>query len=110
MKVGFPRFFTSRYQQKSILLRRYVATTEIISNDASNRKIAVLIDGDNAESTLVGEFIAETGRFGKVTVKRIYAGMSLVKCCTSFSPFVLKMIPPTTFLLMSIVQIGPLHK
>ena len=44
------------------------------SNDVSARKIAVLIDGDNAESSLVGEFVAETGRFGKVTVKRIYAG------------------------------------
>ena len=36
-------------------------------------KIAVLIDGDNAESILVGEYVAEAGRFGKVTVKRIYA-------------------------------------
>ena len=39
----------------------------------SAHKIAVLIDGDNAESILVGEYVAEAGRFGKVTVKRIYA-------------------------------------
>eukprot|EP00607_Mallomonas_marina_P003528 CAMPEP_0182437916 /NCGR_PEP_ID=MMETSP1167-20130531/85370_1 /TAXON_ID=2988 /ORGANISM="Mallomonas Sp, Strain CCMP3275" /LENGTH=252 /DNA_ID=CAMNT_0024631007 /DNA_START=1048 /DNA_END=1806 /DNA_ORIENTATION=- len=36
-------------------------------------KIAVLIDGDNAESGLIPEYVAEAGRFGKVTVKRIYA-------------------------------------
>ena len=36
-------------------------------------KIAVLIDGDNAEASLISEFIAEAGRFGRVTVKRIYA-------------------------------------
>ena len=39
----------------------------------STGKIAVLIDGDNAESKLLGEYVAEAGRFGKVTVKRIYA-------------------------------------
>ena len=36
-------------------------------------KLAVLIDGDNAEASLLGEFIAEAGQYGKVTVKRIYA-------------------------------------
>lgn len=35
-------------------------------------KIAILIDGDNAESSLVEQFISEAGRFGRVTVKRIY--------------------------------------
>ena len=39
----------------------------------NTQKIAILIDGDNAESHLVAEFIAEAGRYGKVTVKRIYA-------------------------------------
>lgn len=38
----------------------------------TGNKIAILIDGDNAESNLVEQFIAEAGRFGKVTVKRIY--------------------------------------
>lgn len=36
-------------------------------------KIAVLIDGDNAESTLIDQVLAESERFGKVTIKRIYA-------------------------------------
>jgi hypothetical protein len=36
-------------------------------------KIAILIDGDNAESSLMEQFILEASRFGKVTVKRIYA-------------------------------------
>lgn len=42
-------------------------------NPVSVNKIAVLIDGDNAESSLIAEFLAESGRFGRVTVKRIYA-------------------------------------
>jgi uncharacterized LabA/DUF88 family protein len=40
--------------------------------DTAN-KIAILIDGDNAESSLIEQFIREAGRFGKVTVKRVYA-------------------------------------
>ncbi len=39
----------------------------------NNLKIAILIDGDNAESTLIEQFISEAGKFGRVTVKRIYA-------------------------------------
>lgn len=38
-----------------------------------NNKIAILIDGDNAESALIDQYVAEAGRFGRVTVKRIYA-------------------------------------
>lgn len=40
---------------------------------ANISKMAVLIDGDNAESSLVEQVLAEAGRYGKVTVKRIYA-------------------------------------
>lgn len=36
-------------------------------------KIAILIDGDNAESSLIEQYVSEAGRFGRVTVKRIYA-------------------------------------
>lgn len=36
-------------------------------------KIAVLIDGDNAECTLIEQIFAEAGKFGKITIKRIYA-------------------------------------
>lgn len=40
---------------------------------ASGDKIGILIDGDNAESGLIENYISEAGRFGKVTIKRIYA-------------------------------------
>jgi uncharacterized LabA/DUF88 family protein len=36
-------------------------------------KIAILIDGDNAESGLISQYISEAGHFGRITVKRIYA-------------------------------------
>ena len=37
------------------------------------KKIAILIDGDNAESGLIEQYVSEAGRHGRVTVKRIYA-------------------------------------
>ena len=37
------------------------------------QKIAILIDGDNAENRLIEQYISEAGRFGRITVKRIYA-------------------------------------
>lgn len=37
------------------------------------KKIAILIDGDNAESGLVEQYIMEVERFGRATVKRVYA-------------------------------------
>lgn len=36
-------------------------------------KIAVLIDGDNAEANLIGLILNEAAKFGRVTIKRIYA-------------------------------------
>jgi len=70
-------------QRKSFVVEsacRFRRTTRVQESDRTNtnelksaHKIAVLIDGDNAESILVGEYVAEAGRFGKVTVKRIYA-------------------------------------
>lgn len=36
------------------------------------RKIAILIDGDNAQSSLLAQMLVETGRHGQVTVRRIY--------------------------------------
>jgi uncharacterized LabA/DUF88 family protein len=38
-----------------------------------NKKIAVLIDGDNAESSIIEQILTETGNNGRVTIKRIYA-------------------------------------
>jgi uncharacterized LabA/DUF88 family protein len=37
-----------------------------------NRRIAMLIDGDNAQPSLIGEMLAEAGKYGLVTVRRIY--------------------------------------
>jgi uncharacterized LabA/DUF88 family protein len=38
-----------------------------------NNKIAVLIDGDNADASLIDQVLNEAAKFGRVTVKRIYA-------------------------------------
>ncbi|HET6243368.1 MAG: NYN domain-containing protein [Bacteroidetes bacterium] len=35
-------------------------------------KIALLIDGDNAQPNLLKDILTETGRYGKVTIRRIY--------------------------------------
>jgi hypothetical protein len=43
---------------------------ETLSND--RQKIAVLIDGDNAQSSLLPQMLVEAGRHGQVTVRRIY--------------------------------------
>ena len=36
------------------------------------RNIALLIDGDNARPTLIAKYIAEAGKYGAVTLRRIY--------------------------------------
>jgi hypothetical protein len=36
------------------------------------RKIAILIDGDNAQPNLLAQMLVEAGRHGQVTVRRIY--------------------------------------
>ena len=38
----------------------------------SRRKIAMLIDGDNAQSSLLPQMLVEAGRYGMVTLRRIY--------------------------------------
>jgi len=35
-------------------------------------KIAMLIDGDNAQSSLISKVLSETGKYGTVTIRRIY--------------------------------------
>jgi uncharacterized LabA/DUF88 family protein len=37
-----------------------------------NRKIAVLVDGDNAQPTLLEKVLAEASKYGVVTIRRIY--------------------------------------
>lgn len=38
----------------------------------SRHKIAILIDGDNAQASLLSQMLVETGRYGMVTLRRIY--------------------------------------
>ena len=40
--------------------------------DEKTRKIALLIDGDNAQPSLVNQILAEAGKYGLVTIRRIY--------------------------------------
>src|SRR6186997_1700826 len=44
--------------------------TQTLSN--GRQKIAILIDGDNAQSSLLPQMLVEAGRHGQVTVRRIY--------------------------------------
>lgn len=39
---------------------------------ATNNKIALLIDGDNAQSKYIESMLSEAGKTGKVTIRRIY--------------------------------------
>src|ERR671918_2244867 len=45
---------------------------------ALRRKIAILIDGDNAQSSLLPQMLVETGRHGQVTVRRIYGDWTTI--------------------------------
>lgn len=38
----------------------------------NNNKIALLIDGDNAQAKFIEDILAEAGKHGKVTIRRIY--------------------------------------
>jgi len=44
----------------------------IQSTDRSNRRFALLIDGDNAQPKLISDILAETGKYGTITIRRIY--------------------------------------
>ena len=44
--------------------------TEPLTN--GRQKIAILIDGDNAQSSLLPQMLVEAGRHGQITVRRIY--------------------------------------
>jgi uncharacterized LabA/DUF88 family protein len=37
-----------------------------------SKRIAMLIDGENAQSSLIDKMLAETGKYGLVTIRRIY--------------------------------------
>jgi len=44
-----------------------------IESDEPSQRLAVLIDADNAQASVIEGLLAEVARFGEATVKRIYA-------------------------------------
>jgi uncharacterized LabA/DUF88 family protein len=42
------------------------------NNNARGRRIAMLIDGDNAQASLISNMLAETSKYGLVIIRRIY--------------------------------------
>jgi hypothetical protein len=45
---------------------------QIPNSTAANRRIAMLIDGDNAQPSLIGSIITETAKYGSITIRRVY--------------------------------------
>ncbi len=45
--------------------------TQIPSED-NDRRVAILIDGDNAQATLIEQMLVEAGKFGSATIRRVY--------------------------------------
>lgn len=45
---------------------------EEINSPVRNRRIAMLIDGDNAQPSLIGNMLAEASKYGLVIIRRIY--------------------------------------
>jgi uncharacterized LabA/DUF88 family protein len=45
---------------------------ETILSEEKDRRIAMLIDGDNAQASLIKNILAETGKYGLVTIRRIF--------------------------------------
>jgi hypothetical protein len=50
--------------------------TQSFSN--GRQRIAVLIDGDNAQSSLLAQMLVEAGRHGQVTIRRIYGDWTTI--------------------------------
>ena len=46
--------------------------------EEKTRKIALLIDGDNAQPSLIGQILTEAGKYGLVTIRRIYGDWTTV--------------------------------
>ena len=36
------------------------------------RRIAILIDGDNAQASLIEQILVEAGKYGSATIRRVY--------------------------------------
>jgi hypothetical protein len=43
-----------------------------LAEPSEQQKFAVLIDGDNAQASLLPQILAEVSKFGQITIKRIY--------------------------------------
>jgi len=41
-------------------------------NNHLNKKLAILIDGDNAQPSLISKILAEAAKFGNITIRRVY--------------------------------------
>lgn len=41
-------------------------------NEENERRIAILIDGDNAQASLIEQILVESGKFGNATIRRVY--------------------------------------
>ena len=52
-------------------------TQERTGSDDHSRRLAVLIDADNAQAAVIEGLLAEIARFGEATVKRIYGDFTL---------------------------------
>lgn len=40
--------------------------------DELERRVAILIDGDNAQASLIEEILVESGKYGNATIRRVY--------------------------------------
>ena len=47
-------------------------TRKVTMATNSNQKLAVLIDADNAQASVIQELLAEVSRYGTATIKRAY--------------------------------------
>ena len=43
-----------------------------MAEQSEQQQFAVLIDGDNAQASLLPQILAEVSKFGQITIKRIY--------------------------------------
>ena len=54
----------------------YMSTHITGSTGPESRKLAMLIDGDNAEAKLLGKILHEASRYGTIVIRRIYGDWS----------------------------------
>ena len=41
-------------------------------NEDNERRVAILIDGDNAQASLIEQILVEAGKYGNATIRRVY--------------------------------------